>query len=476
MNPVASIRSGSIAFRLTLLFSLVAMLTFTAVGTYLYQLLVQKIELRDDDRLVDKVVLTRTLLSDFTSLDAIVKLPAPFKHAVHGSDGLTLRLIGPDGRLLLQAPSRANAPAFVPLHNVVPATRTPVAEDVHKQSWAPDELRVLNAEGTLGDAAGTPVQIAISRPRSRHSEFLRHYLLNLSCAVAFGATLVAVFGFLIVRRGMQPLHLVISQANNISTHRLNTRLSVERGPAELRELAAAFNAMLDRLEDGVQRLSGFAADLAHDMRTPVNTLMVETQVALSQPRSNEEYQAMAASNLEEYEHLAHMIENTLFLARVDNAQLAIARAMLDPRAELRRVCNYFSGLAEEAGITLEVREIAGEAHLYADATLLRRALGNLLSNAITHTPAGGRITLAMQASLQGLQIDVTNTGEGIAAEHMPHIFERYYRADYARASNASTGLGLAIVRAIMQLHDGEVSVVSVPGARTTFSLQFLALG
>jgi two-component system heavy metal sensor histidine kinase CusS len=231
--------------------------------------------------------------------------------------------------------------------------------------------------------------------------------------------------------------------------------------------------MLDRLEDGVQRQSGFAADLAHDMRTPVNTLMMETQVALSQPRSNEEYQAMAASNLEEYEHLAHMIENTLFLARVDNAQLAIMRTVLDAQAELRRVCNYFSGLAEEAGITLEVRASADAPRLYADPTLLRRALGNLLSNAIAHTPAGGHITLAMQTHMQGLQIDVTNTGRGIAAEHMPHIFERYYRADSARASNASTGLGLAIVRAIMHLHDGEVSVASVVGVRTTFSLQFL---
>jgi len=473
VNPVAGIRSGSIAVRLTLLFSLVSVLTFTAVGTYLYQLLVQKIEMRDDDRLVDKTVLVRTLLADYSTLDAISKLPAPFKHAVHGNDGLTLRLTGPDGRLLLQAPARASAPTVIPVTNVVPATRTPVAQDVGKMAWSPDELRVLNAEGTLGDRAATPVHIAISRPRSRHSEFLRHYLLNLLCAVGSGATLVAVFGFLIVRRGMQPMHLVISQANNISTHRLNTRLSVARGPAELRELGAAFNAMLDRLEDGVQRLSGFAADLAHDMRTPVNTLMMETQVALSQPRSIEEYQAMAASNLEEYEHLAHMIENTLFLARVDNAQLAIMRTVLDAQAELRRVCNYFSGLAEEASITLEVRASVDAPRLYADATLLRRALGNLLSNAIAHTPAGGHITLALQAHTQGLQIDVTNTGQGIAAEHMPQIFERYYRADSARASNASTGLGLAIVRAIMHLHDGEVSVASVVGVRTTFSLQFL---
>lgn len=465
-------RSSSLAFRLTLLFSIVSVLTFTAVGTYLYQVLVNKIELRDDDRLVDKMVLVRTLLGDFPSLAAIQRTPAPFNHAVHGSDGLALRLTGPQGQLLLQTTMPPGVPQVTHPIRVVPVSRTPVAEDVHQMSSAPDDRRVLNADATLGDAAGTTIHITLTRPRSGHSAFLRHYLINLSCAVALGAALVAVLGFLIVRRGLQPLRLVISQANTISTHRLNTRLPVAHGPAELRELGAAFNAMLDRLEDGVQRLSGFAADLAHDLRTPINTLMMETQVALSRPRSVEEYQAMAASNLEEFDHLAHMIENTLFLARVDNAELAINRQMLDAQGELRRIRNYFDGLAEEAGITLECRPHAAEPRLYADPTLLRRALGNLLSNAIAHTPRGGMISLSMDGGINGLQIDVTNTGAGIAPEHMPHIFERYYRADSARASNSSTGLGLAIVRAIMHLHGGEVGALSVPGVRTTFSLRF----
>nr|WP_229262015.1 heavy metal sensor histidine kinase [Duganella guangzhouensis] len=468
----AGARASSIAFRLTLLFAIVSVLTFAAVGTYLYQVLVRKIELRDDGRLVDKVVLVRSLLSDYSSIASIDRAPAPFRHSVHGIDGLVLRLSSMDGKVILQTTAPMYFPSTLSPQGLVPITRTPQAEDVHRQSWAPDELRVLNAIGVLGDVAGTPVQISISRPRSRHSEFLRHYLLNLACAVTLGATVVAVLGFLIVRQGMAPLRMVISQANNISTHRMNTRLPAQRGPLELRELGAAFNAMLDRLEDGVQRLSGFAADLAHDLRTPVNTLMMETQVALSRPRTVEEYQTLAASNLEEYEHLATMIENTLFLARVDNAGLAINRQTLDAQAELLRIRNYFEGLAEEAGITLTLAQTAANATLDADATLLRRALGNLLSNAIAHTPRGGAITLTLRQADDGLQIDVANTGDGVAAQHLPHIFERYYRADSARPSNASTGLGLAIVRAIMRLHGGEATVHSMPGATTTFSLRF----
>jgi two-component system heavy metal sensor histidine kinase CusS len=229
--------------------------------------------------------------------------------------------------------------------------------------------------------------------------------------------------------------------------------------------------MLDRLEDGVQRLSGFAADLAHDLRTPINTLMVETQVALAHPRTAEEYQSLLESNTEEYERLARMIENTLFLARVDNAQLALKRETLNAQKELERIRDYFEGLAEEGGVTLDVA--AGDISLSADPILLQRAVGNLVSNAIRHTPRGGAVRLLAGQGPLGLDIAVENTGPGIAPEHIAHIFERYYRADPARsASSHSAGLGLAIVRAIMQLHGGEVLADSVVGRSTTFFLRF----
>jgi two-component system heavy metal sensor histidine kinase CusS len=157
---------------------------------------------------------------------------------------------------------------------------------------------------------------------------LRGYAVDLLIALFGGALLATLLGYAVVRHSMRQLRSVIGKANAINTNRLNTRLSLQDAPVELREMGEAFNAMLDRLEEGVQRLSGFAADLAHDLRTPVNTLMVETQVALSRLRSEEEYQALLASNSEEYERLARMIENTLFLARVDNAQLALRRETL----------------------------------------------------------------------------------------------------------------------------------------------------
>jgi two-component system heavy metal sensor histidine kinase CusS len=473
------------AVRLSLLFSVVAAITFAGVGAYLFQVFVQKIELRDDSDLVYKAMLVKQLLADIPSLSELARTPAVFSVALYGREGFVLRVLGPEQQPLMQIAPPGQPYPDVPAQHVLTPDRTPVVTDVRSWYAGEEEGRMLTATGVLGDVSSTQVQIVISRQRSTHSAFLQNYLINLAYAVGLGATLVAGLGFLIVRRGMRPLRRVIEQANTISTHRLNTRLLVKSGPAEILDLGAAFDAMLDRLEEGVQRLSRFAADLAHDLRTPINTLMMETQVVLSRPRTNDEYQALIVSNIDEYERLSRMIENTLFLARADNAQLALTRERLDASQELQRIRNYFSGLADDAGINLSVESaeanesksieqlpVSPGPSLHADPILLRRALSNLVSNAIAHTPRGGSVVLSVHSSPMRLGIDVTNTGEGICTEHMPFIFDRYYRADSARTKGSSAGVGLAIVRAIMHLHGGEIIAHSTPGVQTTFSLRF----
>ncbi|WP_296001091.1 heavy metal sensor histidine kinase [Rugamonas sp.] len=473
-RPAAKSRPPlSITLRLALLFSAVAVVTFVGVGAYLYQTLARQMSYRDDAELIGKIALIRHILGEAPSIAEIERAPHPLLDTVFGHDDFVLRLTGPDQKVLVQSVAAA-MPVLPPA--VVPADREPVIGDV--QDWTPaaGSGRMVSAIGMVGGAHGQPLQITIARQRSDRLLILKRYAIDLLIAVCAGAAMATAFGFLIVRQGMMPLRSVIGKANDISTHRLNSRLSVQDAPAELQELGSAFNAMLDRLEDGVQRLSGFAADLAHDLRTPINTLMVETQVALSRPRSVEEYQTLLASNSEEYERLARMIENTLFLARVDNAQLGLQREQLDAHAELRRIGDYFEGLAEEAAITLTVDGDAG-AIVSADAILLQRAVGNLVSNAIRHTPAGGavRLTARHGDGDGGIDIVVCNSGPGIAAEHLPHIFDRYYRADPARSASAhSAGLGLSIVRAIMELHGGSIVADSVPGGQTTFRLRFKA--
>lgn len=455
----------SITLRLALLFAAIAAAAFVGVGAYLYQTLSRQMVQRDDMDLLNKAVMLRHVLAEQGSLAALRAQPDMALNTVYGQD-IRLRIAAMDGSLLAQN-SSALPPPELP---GVPAAREPGMGDIRNWHSGTGMARVLNVQATL-NASEPPVHVTLLRERSDRLAIIRRYAIDLLGALLAGAALVAALGFLIVRTGMRPLYAVIGKANDINAHRLNSRLAVDEVPAELRELGVAFNAMLDRLEEGVQRLSGFAADLAHDMRTPVNTLMVETQVALSRPRTVEEYQALMASNLEEYERLARMIENTLFLARADNAQLGLQREPLDLRAELERIGEYFEGLADDSGVALAL-ELPEAGSLQADAILFQRAVNNLVSNAIRHTPRGGRVSLGAHFADGELLVKVRNTGEGIAQEHLSHIFDRYYRADPARpASSSSAGLGLSIVRAIMALHGGRVDAASGPG-ETCFTLHF----
>lgn len=465
MRAGAGRRPLSLTLRVALLLSAMAAAIFLAAGAYLYTTLARQMGARDDVELINKAMQIRRIIAGLPSPQAIAQDRRPLMAALSGQDDFMLRVDGPDGAALLQS-ARASGP--LPQVDSVPPQRPLTLGDVH--DWTPAEGagRMVSAAGQVG---GETVRITLARERSDRLKILRTYIGDLLLALCGGALLAALLGYLIVRHSMRRLRSVIAKANDINANRLNTRLSLRDAPAELRELGEAFNAMLDRLEDGVQRLSGFAADLAHDLRTPVNTLMVETQVALARPRTAEEYQALLASNSEEYERLARMIENTLFLARVDNARLALRREPLDLRAELLRIHDYFEILADDAGVRLEVDAPAIEAWL--DPVLLQRAVGNLVSNALRYTPAGGVIRLSARRAGPGVELAVANTGPGIAPEHLPHIFERYYRADAARSSPAhSAGLGLAIARAIMELHGGNIRVESVEGGFTTFFLLF----
>jgi two-component system heavy metal sensor histidine kinase CusS len=466
-------RPLSLTLRVALLLSAVAVATFLAVGAYLYHTLQRQMAYRDDVELIAKVGQIRRVLAELPSVSAMVRNARPLTDTLYGHNDFMLKVNGADGKQLVQT-SVTSRP--LPTVASVPAQRALTMDDVHDWQPAMGRGRMVRATGLVGvnpaaGDAGEPVQITLARERSDRLQLLRAYVADLLVALCGGALLATALGYAVVRYSMRQFRSVIAKAGDINASRLNTRLSVEDAPAELRQMGEAFNAMLDRLEDGVQRLSGFAADLAHDMRTPVNTLMVETQVALSRPRTPEEYQALLASNSEEYERLARMIENTLFLARVDNAQLALRRESLDLQVELQRIHEYFEILADDGGVRLTVEAEPLRAEI--DPVLLQRAVNNLVSNAIRYTPAGGEVHLSARAVEEGVQLAVSNTGPGIAPEHLPHIFDRYYRADQARSDQAhSAGLGLSIVRAIMNLHGGKISVDSQPGASTTFFLLF----
>ncbi len=302
---------------------------------------------------------------------------------------------------------------------------------------------------------------------------------NMLIGLAVGALLASVLGVWIAR------HIVVSArrlgiaASRIGAQALNERLPLDETPVELVESTLAFNRMLDRLQDAFERLSAFSSDLAHDLRTPVGNLLGEAQVALSRPRSADEYRAVLESAVEEYERLSRMIANMLFLAHADNDRTALSIGWIELDPALDRVIGYFELLAEERGVVLRKTlhaAAAVERRVWADETMLIRAVSNLVSNALRYAPRGTCIELAARIDSEGgCTIEVSNEGPAISEEQQPLIFERFYRADASRHGSASgSGLGLAIVRSIMDLHGGEAWVSSAPGMRTAFSLRFPA--
>jgi len=278
-------------------------------------------------------------------------------------------------------------------------------------------------------------------------------------------------GVLIARKGLKPLKEIAQATEQITASQLHERVVPDGWPVELASLARSFDRMLDRLEDSFKRLSQFSADLAHELRTPINNLRGEAGVALSQPRTSEEYRLTLESSLEEYARLARLIDNLLFLARADGATTEILRLQCDARQSVEVVREYYEALAEDRGVEVLCQ---GAGKVNVDPVLFRQAVSNLLANALNLTPHGGRVSLEVaERNGSGLESVVSDTGPGIAAEHLPHIFERLYRADSARSQHRhGAGLGLAIVKSIMTLHGGRVEVESKLGKGTKFTLVF----
>lgn len=460
-------RPRSITARLAFLFAVVVMGTFLVVGSYLYRSLALQLEHRDDAELVGKITQTRHLLEEARSAADIEKAPDALLNAMFGHDGLLFLVIGANGRVLVQNTAFEDP---LPALSVVSAERVPEFSDVRDWRTGATLRRTLAARGVIGGKGGEQVIIMVARDASERAALLRTYGGDLIFAAIVGSLIATLLGYMTVRNGLRPISSVARKANEITSRRLDTRLRIEEAPAELYELTGAFNAMLDRLEDGVKRLSRFAADLAHDLRTPVNALMIKTQVALSRPRTADEYRALLESNIEDFESLSRLIESTLFLTRADNEQLAATRAPIDIRKTLDKVTDYFSGVAEEAGVSLSV---SGEGTVLADAVLVERAVSNLISNAIRHTQPNETVRISVIDGSDVVAIAVENPGLGIPADQIERVFDRYFRGDPARSQGAgSAGLGLAIVRAIMALHGGTATVASGPGAMTRFVLSF----
>ena len=288
--------------------------------------------------------------------------------------------------------------------------------------------------------------------------------------VLAGAAVSALIAVAITRRTLRPLGAMTSAIRRVDAQRLDRRMALERFPRELEPLAHEFDAMQLRLHDSFDRLSRFSADLAHELRTPVTNLIGEAEVALSRPRSSGEYREVLESSLEELARLARIIDSLLFIARADESQAIVQAESLDLRTEAESVAEFYDLVAAEKNLRIEVQ---GEGKVAADRTLARRAIGNILSNAIRYSGEEGTITISVETAGEVVRVRVIDRGPGIAPSHLARVFDRFYRADDARSRYpGGSGLGLSIVRSIMSLHSGSVTIESTEGAGTTATLVF----
>ena len=316
----------------------------------------------------------------------------------------------------------------------------------------------------------TALRVLIATDTDHHAQFLRDLRRDLALYVAAAIVVCGLLSWLAARQGLAPLREMRSRAAAVTSQKLTERMPVQAVPVEMADLAQELNRMLDRLQEDFQRLTDFSSDLAHELRTPISNLLTQTQVALTTKRDAATYRDILASNAEEFERLARMVADMLFLAKTERGVDLPHKERFSARQDSLALLEFYEAVAEEKRIRFRLE---GDGDIEGDRLMFRRALSNLLSNALRHTPETGTITVCIADTAQSTVVSVENTGPDIDPKMLPRLFDRFYRADPTRAhpDAEGSGLGLAITRAIAQAHGGHVTVTSSHG-RTCFALVF----
>jgi two-component system heavy metal sensor histidine kinase CusS len=456
---LASKGGWSLAGRLTAWYTLAALLLICCTAAILYWALISNMSRENDLFLADKVHVLRAILRDRPNDYSALQEEVELESAARRYERFYVRLIDESGRERLSTPGMDGflAPRLFP--PAISANAEPGGHGSAIRSPNGSELFAVAARAAIGHSDRSWVaQIAVDQGRDQ--TLLTAYRKWLWLVLAAAVAICPLIAYRIATQGIRPVQEITNTAEHTGSQNLKTRIDPAGYPVELAALAQKFNAMLDRIEEAFGRLSRFSADIAHELRTPVNNIRGEAEVSLRMGRSPDEYRDALGSCLEESTRLSELIESLLFLARAESPGRHLVREPVKVVKELEAVRDYYEPVATESGIALSVKT-RGEIEADLDRVLFQRAIANLVENAVSHTPAGGNITLAAHADDGLVCIDISDTGEGIPPQHLPHVFDRFYRADSARSSRGGhMGLGLAIVRAIIELHGGSINISS----------------
>lgn len=453
----------SITFQLTVLFATASTVVLLSLGVLIGNSVDRHFENQDMEVLAGKLALARHAVEKVASPSDLMALPQQLDDSLIGHQSVAVVVVGPDGRTLYATRDAEFPPALLDRNSPTDST-SPVVWRVRGDR----PFRGISAVTATGIAGLPPAVVAVATDISQHEHFNASFRARLWSFVIAAAFVTGILGWFAARRGLAPFTAIKRKAADITAHRLHARLPADAVPVELLDLVETLNAMLARLESSFAKLSDFSSDIAHELRTPVSNLLTQTQVTLSKDRAPEEYRDVLASNVEEFERLSRMISDMLFLAKSDNQLIVPHREQLDLAGEVQGLIEFYEALAEDRAIVLTC---SGSGHVSGDRLMLRRAISNLLSNAVRYTPAGGRISIRLDDSGENaVKLSVANTGQPIPAEHLPRLFDRFYRVDTSRRHfTDGAGLGLAITRSILHAHGGEARVRSDAGG-TVFEL------
>lgn len=439
---------NAISFRIAILFSLSTVTILMIMGFVIHLGVSQHFESEDRVLLEGKIQLIQNLLKQHPTNSKELNLA--LKDSLIGHDNLIVQVERPLNQIVFNSAQIAIAPQDI---------ATP---DMNQ--WIKWKLEDKNYRGLIyqnifeDDENAESIRIIVGMDMSEHMIFLNEFKRLLVYICLIGALCLMFLGWFAVWRGLCPIKKIAKVAESISAQNLSERLEVENTPTELKSLAIAFNEMLDRLESALEKLSDFSSDLAHEIRTPINNLMTQTQVCLSRNRDIDAYKEVLFSNLEEFEHLARIISDMLFLAKAENGLNLKNIQTINLATEFNALFDFYDAFAAEKSMTFH---LDGTGKVNANLAMLRRALSNLISNAIKYGKPNSVIQIKCQQTADHTSFSIENEGPTLSPEQLSRLFDRFYRTDASRQRvEDGTGLGLAITKSILTLHGATIHAES----------------
>lgn len=447
----------SLTARLTVLFAGVLILVLAGFSWLVFRETSNRFHELDQSMLQVKVQLVKDLARESNSEE---DLRERLETSTRGHVGLYFKATNTRGPIFEQGDMQVPSDLLNDLN--VENQRVKLRHETHS-------LYAQRFEVSLQSDPRRLVSIVAAVDTMQHRQFLDSLAVKTLGYAAFTVLIGTLLGWLASRGGLSPLTTLKASAERLNANRLSERMPARNWPTEMMDLTRSLNGMLGRLQRDFDRLSGFSSNLAHEMRTPVSNLLTAAQVTLAQPRTSVEYRNALATISEELQDLARTISDMLFLAKTENMHALPSVEQVDLWTESKSLVDFYEVVASEKGLNFDV---TGEGRARGDRLMIRRAMSNLLSNAVRHAEPMSTVQVRIDSTQDKVRLAVRNKGEEIPAEAQSVMFDRFVRLEpEKREQGDGLGLGLAITKAIMKAHHGSVKVVSEKKANT-FVLEF----